>query len=315
MRSSDIHELVVDVLWSQWGALGVPAAAARSTLLVDPEALIVETAWRTRTSESRVRDGALSWLVRYHPLVTTVRLRSLVRRADAGLARESLILCRQVADNGVRISWPMATDAPAWNASTHVELPSLPDRPELLRIRCRALFGSNARAEVTALLATQAGPVGVPVIVARTGYSRRQVVEALLGLERAGWVMRTSVGSSPRHALAGSTRALLGFALQDLRVTDRKVELARQSNAPAWLDWFDRFTLIRLLESAADHIEGDDPVAALLLLRTTADAFLEAGIAVPDVTGSHESSGMLAARIAEWIAGTANRLAGRAAVL
>jgi hypothetical protein len=315
MRSQQIRDLVLDLLWSQWRSLGVPAAVERSLLLIDLEALVIETASRTNDGESRIRDGAISWLVEYPQLVTTVRLRGFMRQVDPAVAHATSVLARQVADNGVRVSWAMADEAPRWKPGIDVKLPSLPERPELLRLRTRALFGANARAEVAALLATHESPIAIPVVVARTGYSRRQVVEALGGLEMGGWVTRTMVASSSRFALAGTARATLGFAVRDLQLGPGAHDLIRQSTAPTWLDWFDRFALLRLLERAAVQLEAGDPIAALLAIRTADDAFRSQGIPIPDATGSHESSDELMQRIGEWTGGCARRLAGLAIVL
>jgi hypothetical protein len=123
------------------------------------------------------------------------------------------------------------------------------------------------------------------------------------------------VGNSARYSLDGSALAMLGFGVRDIRIGPREFDLIRQSTAPTWLDWFDRYELLALLERQAMLVESDEPILALVALRQATDQFGGQGIAVPDATGPHEAVEQLSARVDEWIAGTAKRLAGRAIVL
>jgi len=315
MRSDEIHKLVLDLLWSQWRALGVAAATDPSPWVIDLEALMIETARRASDGESRIRDGAISWLTTQPQLVTTVRLRNLLNAAPPEDVAALAVMARQVADNGHRLAWPMASDAPKWTPSTAVNLPQLPARPALLRIWTRALFGSNARAEVVAFLATGGSNVGIPVIVLAVGYSRRQVVEALTGLELGGWVTRAEVGKSSRYALDAGARANLGFSILGMSVGAAERQPPSHSTAPVWLNWSARYALLAVLGNAAARAERGDVMSALIQLRRSDDAFRHQGIAIPDSTSSAESQEDLGQRLTEWMGGMALRLAGRGVTL
>jgi len=74
---SRLLERVLDILWSQWSALGtytnVPPYRAA---VIDPEALICSTMWFGRYSP-RLFDKAMDWLSVNDALVSLDRLKSI----------------------------------------------------------------------------------------------------------------------------------------------------------------------------------------------------------------------------------------------
>ena len=108
--------------------------------LIDPEALIIESAIiSARIDDPRIADAAIAWSIQHHELIITARLKALLKlRAEAD--REAfLMMSRRIIDLAGRLAWPAAPTASAWKPSVDVRLPLLADRPELLRLRSRAL--------------------------------------------------------------------------------------------------------------------------------------------------------------------------------
>lgn len=277
----DAPTAVGNVLWGQWRELGVPAAAAPVVRLIDPEALILYTAIFTEAHpDDRLRDGAISWCVRYHQLVSTARLkrlRGLVRiGADDAFER----FASQVGAHVKRLPWP-TKDAPSWTPSTKVELPRLDGRQTLLRVRCRAMFGVNAKAEAVAFMASVGDHVMLAAIERHTGYSRTQIADGLSGLEHAGWVYRTTVGNATRYSLAAPARNVLMTPMVEHQVGPMPFDVLRMSSGPTWIDWQSRFELLWHVIDASNALDRGDVLGSLAHLRDLEDEFRAAHMSVP----------------------------------
>ena len=74
---SHLLERVLDLLWSQWTALGTYTSSPPYTsAVIDPEALVCTTAWFSRYSP-RLLDEAMDWLCANDSLVSIDRLKSI----------------------------------------------------------------------------------------------------------------------------------------------------------------------------------------------------------------------------------------------
>lgn len=305
-------ESLMNLLWSQWGALGVPAAARYSTALLDPEALLIETAVLTHERpESRVRDGAIAWAVRYHDFIATPRLKRLLARRDETAQAAFGVMSRQVADVVGRLSWPMAPSAPDWNPIIVAKLPKLDERIGLLRLRTRGLFGANARAEAVAYLACMDGAVDLAVIERDTLFSRKQLSDALDGLVHANWVIRSTRGNALRFELSALARLQLRVPMRELRIGPREFDVARTADAPPWIDWDQRYRLMRVLANAATALEAGSMFTSLASLLQADDEFSALSLPAPASIARGEADEQVIARVAEWIERADTRLTGR----
>ena len=73
-------ELLLDLAWSQWTALGVAGSGRVAEVPVDLEALLLLTA-ELAEEDPRLRDEALDWCSRFHGFASKPRLKQLLRRS------------------------------------------------------------------------------------------------------------------------------------------------------------------------------------------------------------------------------------------
>ena len=312
-NGGSITAFIGDVLWSQWAALGVPAAINPSGALIDPEALVIATACYTHEDhDDRIRDGAISWLVRHGEYILTTRLKRLIANIVSPDQRDQVLQLLTEAGSATkrRFAWPMLRELPkAWHAST--EIASLdPWSPGLLRIRCRAIFGATAKAEAYAVLATMAGPVDLAVIGQLTGFSRRQVDDGLASLLDVNWVRRSTRGNAYRFELTDAGRVVIGAPIRLVSIGPRDVDLMRVSSAPSWIDWSERFDLLFLLAHAERRMEDGDPLTALAELRHAEHLLRELSLTVPAPLAAGESLDEAVARMEGWLPDASRRVAG-----
>jgi hypothetical protein len=301
----------MNLLWSQWRALGVPAATRASTALIDPEALLIETAVLTHERpDARVRDGAIAWAARYHGFIATTRLKRLLDRRDEPAAHAFKEMARQVSDHAGRLSWPMSDRAEPWNISVNVSMPKLDESAGLLRLRARGMFGANARAEAVAYLACLDGPVELAMIERDTLFSRKQLSDALDGLVHANWVLRSTLGNALRFELSALARLQLRLPMRDLHLGSGELDVFQVASAPARIDWDQRYRLMRVVAGAASALEAGDLITALAALRRTDDEFSALSLPAPAPVTSEESDEHVRARVTDWIERANTRLTG-----
>ena len=224
-------QAILELLWRQWGQLGVLGSVGGdgTGMVLDPEALLVFTAWFGR-NDQRLYDAAASWLVRYSRLVSLPRLKAVCRRARVKDTRSLGYLASLVAEHGdgswgrLAAAWRPETDAargthaePMFPASAHVAeadagaaefgflrntflleekkvAPALPRGAATLLMTLRGHVGCTARAEMLLLLLLSPC-CRLQELVDRSGYARASVFEAVNEL-LLGQVVE-------RHALAG----------------------------------------------------------------------------------------------------------------
>jgi hypothetical protein len=221
-----VLDRLLDLLWRQWSALGVPG---RTTMeerrVVDPESLLLLSMTIGRY-DARLFDEILDWLVVNGAFLNVQRLRNLMRRFDfqsqAQLGAISELLMEKSNDplKWKRLAAPRSprTPEPLFFFKSGKPIPVPDDKasefsayglsrgpiklkghalpfptngmPSLL-LRLRALLGVNARCELFCLLA--ASEEIHPADVARqTGYSPRTVQNTLAEMARSGVVQMRS---------------------------------------------------------------------------------------------------------------------------
>lgn len=224
-----LTEALVAFAWDEWAQMGVLASARRrSDWAQDPEALIVFTLEVAR-QDARLFDELLDWWLVNDDVLSGWRLRALSDvPGDAGLVGAA---SEWVARHGGRrrstlaghdrgrgepealfrtLRGPTLEQDEAF-AAYGLLRPVLrpggkslqPDMlaPINLAFRLRQLFGPSTRAEVIRCLLTIEAPrVSAPVLAQATGFSVRNVHEALASLHSARVVLAVGVSNELRYA-------------------------------------------------------------------------------------------------------------------
>ncbi len=206
---SALQRALLDRAWIQWIALGVDAVGESDDAVVDPEALIALTA-ELGDADARLRDVSTDWCVAYGRYVNGSRLKQVAR--ELGTPPEAIgeYVATVAAAGGP--SWPMATQPrPDYATRGKARLDSARSRPRL-RIRLRAAFGVNARADVlAALLAAPHIGLSVADLGRKTRFTKPNVAFAVDALVLAGLLEARAVGNERRVALARDGEILPGL--------------------------------------------------------------------------------------------------------
>lgn len=206
---SSLQGALVNRAWIQWGALGVDATVERDDAAVDPEALIALTA-ELGDADARLRDLSTDWCVAYGRYVNGSRLKQVAR--ELGTPRDAIgeYIATVAAAGGP--SWPMATlPRPDHVRRDKARLDSAGSRARL-RVRLRAAFGVNARADIlAALLAASPGGLNTADLARVTRFTKPNVASALDALVLAGLVQARPVANERRFILPPGTLILPGL--------------------------------------------------------------------------------------------------------
>lgn len=307
MRISQLRDDFVarlaEFAWSQWSQMGLLAAPTRrDPWAADPEALLLLT-FEVGRDEPRLFDEVFDWVVVNERLLSVQRLRNLcLDEADRALV-DSVVAAagsfrRRPRLRGKSPVSPRVAPEPFYR---RLEAPTDDPDPDFLAyglvkpavrferrstppdlrspinfaFRLRALLGIGARAEVMrVLLGGQAPRYSVQAITASTGYSKRNVQEALNGLRGAGVIDSVTLGNEQRFSL----RLDPWVALFDLR------------SLPMHVDWPQIFAALRLLLRWLEEPANEDLSAYMLasearsLTERIAPYLQSAGISL-DATG------------------------------
>jgi hypothetical protein len=183
--SKEVRELVLGTLWSLWAELGLSGwERHHQEVAVDLEALIVATP-RLAPLDARLTEEALDWCVTNGRLASAVRLKHLAGAADSTTQRALRTFAGTVNANS-RLNWPGATTPRAFTATDRSAAPEL-ERPALIQLRLRALWGVSARAEVLrVMLADGHRFMGISEVAVSAAFGKDAVAEALDNLHRGG---------------------------------------------------------------------------------------------------------------------------------
>ncbi|MEK6719451.1 MAG: helix-turn-helix domain-containing protein [Chloroflexota bacterium] len=208
--TSSLQSALLDRAWIQWIALGVDAVGERDDAVVDPEALIALTA-ELGDADARLRDVSTDWCVAYGRYVNGSRLKQVVRELRTPAEAIGEYVATVAASGGP--AWPMATEPrPEYATRGKARLDSARSRPRL-RIRLRAAFGVNARADVlAALLAVPKIGLSVADLARRTRFTKPNVAFAVDALVLAGLLEARAVGNERRVTLTQNGKILPGLA-------------------------------------------------------------------------------------------------------
>jgi hypothetical protein len=184
-RASDrLRERMLDLAWSLWTGLGVPGRIDKhGDCAVDPEPLILFTAG-LGDADSRLRDEATDWCIRYGQLVAGARLKNLLGdesdrvRAGYGELAATVSSCSSHR-------WPGATIKREHTVRVRPRVQAF-DRPSQIILRLRALLGVGGRADIIrAFLASPDSAFSAADLAAETSYTKRNMAQVLEALRLA----------------------------------------------------------------------------------------------------------------------------------
>jgi len=202
---SALQTALLNRAWTQWAALGVDATAEPDDAVVDPEALIALTA-ALGDADARLRDLSTDWCVAYGRYVNGSRLKQVARELAVPADAIGEYVATVTAAGGP--AWPMATrPRPDYVRRGKARMASASGAR--LRIRLRAAFGVNARADVlAALLAASPREVTVAELARATRFTKPNVASAVDALVLAGLV-KARVGTNERRVWLAPKEAVL----------------------------------------------------------------------------------------------------------
>lgn len=198
--SSALENALLNRAWIQWVALGVNAVGDTDDAVVDPEALIALTA-ELGDIDARLRDLSTDWCVAFGRYVNGSRLRSVAAELGTPAGQLGEFVATVADAGGPR--WPMGTKPrPDYSSRGKARLTSAVPRARL-RIRLRAAFGVNARADIlSVLLSARPLELSLADLARATRFSKLNVSSAVDALTLAGLVEARTVGNERRVHLA-----------------------------------------------------------------------------------------------------------------
>jgi hypothetical protein len=227
--SRGLSERLISFAWSQWAQMGLLASTPeRSRWAQDPEALIIFTLEVAR-GEPRLFDELLDWIALNEGLLSVRRLRAMcIDDSDRALLEGTLAwLARQhprarltSRDSGpaalaleplFRSSGPGGEQDPSFAsaglARSRLDRSHNARRPDVsapinFAFRLREILGVGIRAEtMRVLLGTSAPWVTAQALARATGYSKRNVHEAVAALADARVILALTVGNEQRYTV------------------------------------------------------------------------------------------------------------------
>ena len=258
-----VHQSLA-LAWGAWTELGVSGwTSTHADWAIDPEPLILFTAW-LGDADPRLRDEATDWCVQNWRHISKARLKNLLRDQPDDVGEAFGEFAATVGAHA-RISWPGATHPRPYAVTGRSTLPHL-DRPSLVWLRLRAMFGVSARAEILrCFLAHGGGAVNIAALAVATGYTKRNVAEECEALQRAGVLSVRAQGNRFYYSLArrAELKAFVGDmpeALPNwtaiLNITRELVTLERRSEDAALVTLPVHVrTTVRLIKDDLDELE------------------------------------------------------------
>jgi hypothetical protein len=258
--ASSLQGALLNRAWIQWAALGVDATVERDNAVVDPEALIVMTA-ELGDADARLRDLSTDWCITYGRYINGSRLKQVARELATPDAIIGEYVATVAASGGP--AWPMGTRPRSdYVRRDKARLDSAESRPRL-RIRLRAAFGVNARADIlAALLAASPDGLNAADLARVARFTKPSIASALDALLLAGVVTARAVGNERRFSLPRGVPLLPGLrppVSQPDWVTRFSValEVLRFLGRDDWTTTVRAIEARRLIDRLADRITAE----------------------------------------------------------
>jgi hypothetical protein len=238
---AELRELLLELHWRQWCALGVAGQVEPERhWVIDLEALVVSTS-RLASADARLLQRTEEWLALNRDWVSTPRLRRISHALGSTIDSKALV-----------------PDA-AFRGRTRVVRPVV-TQPVMLQLQLRALLGMDVRADVFGyLLFNQHG--NSSSISRALCVDQKRVYNVLERWNSAGFVRRTSGGYSLAAAAVPPAVAEARSRVEWLNWTATFMALARLSVSMAKAGTNDEYILASL---ARDGMPALEPQAAAI---------------------------------------------------
>lgn len=263
-----LHEAVLDLIWKQWTALGIPGQTAvpKSDMVLDPEALLLFSAGFARYDQ-RLYDLILDWLPVHSSQINIQRLKALHAKAEwkdsaslgyicavlaesdpfrwgktagsfsGGAVKQPEVLFRDRDNQPEKFIPGQDPLALRWGFSRNIRRNSgkiagqLPKSPAALLLQMRGLLGISARAETILILLTSS-MCKVQDIVDRSGFTWKSIQDVLAELSAGGYVSSLDgAGRGKQYFLTEPEKLLRFFGLR----------------TPIFWNWMNLFDVVGLL--------------------------------------------------------------------
>lgn len=236
----ELGEFLLDLLWRQWTALGVPGHVRPwSGSVIDPDALLLSTCTIGRR-DARLFDSMVSWLGANGRFINVQRIKRMLKdevfsgeevlASVAGVvtnsaeqAKWAALAGRTARKQGDReplfylpdgLPLPVVREPDPRFAeygylrdrfeADYSKMPFRPEAPSNLLLRLRALLGVNARCEILQFLLLNRK--GSPRAMARDCYYFPATVsKALAEMARSGFLVSKTEGRSRQYKLVPNT--------------------------------------------------------------------------------------------------------------
>lgn len=194
-------EQATALAWGAWVELGVSGwTETHSDWAIDPEPLIVFTAF-LGDEDARLRDEATDWCIRNWRYVSKTRLKNLVREQPPAVQRAFGEFAATVGEHA-GVVWPHSAQPRRFTVTGRSSAPQL-DKPSMVWLRLRAMFGLSARTEILRyFLSKEDGRSSTATISIASNYTKRNVAEECETLAQAGVLSVRSMGNRFYYSLA-----------------------------------------------------------------------------------------------------------------
>jgi len=207
VSSNRVRERVLDLVWRQWIAIGVPGyTRSEETRVVDPEALLVLTL-TVGLHDARLYDEVVAWLQRNGDLINVQRLRGLLPQSPPEATAAMSAVAEILGDKSTSApKWKQLAALPGLDVATSLFY-QLDGRPMPRPPVCDDVFQLRGLLRPPLPGATASGPFprdGAPALLLRLrallGVSLRCEILCLLGGndELHPSRMATLIGTAPR---------------------------------------------------------------------------------------------------------------------
>lgn len=237
-----LRKIVLSHLWNQWSSLGLSGYGKADHRIIDPEALLLFSLEQTRF-DARLFDEIFDWCFLNAALLSVPRLKAINGRFPDKTGKILSILAAMLHDLRGGAKWKMLLDTVQASSSpeplfmnTEGQVIPVIQKPDprflkhgLLRnalvlrgnstafpsneaaamlLTLRSLMGGSARCEILAHLSS--GQEKSPSQIARqTGYSQKNVQDALVQMIQSGYLAVRCAGREKRYRLEDELRHCL----------------------------------------------------------------------------------------------------------
>lgn len=189
------HYLIVLIrsLWAEFR--GEEKDRRHGHCLIAPEELLLLT---SVIAPPDLQNEALEWCASYHHFISISRLRALVKTGGSSI-EEPFSLFAATLNSISNADWPLFIEKdPLKFETSTTPAPPQCERPSLLYLRLRTLFGVGARADLMTFFLTQGKNDFTASDTAELGYGKRSLADLLIDFVQSGFFTAFTVGNQRR---------------------------------------------------------------------------------------------------------------------